>query len=300
MRAVPRDRRLAARRGGGRVINRPAQGGPGPAAQRRQPGGWMGRMGGPPPAKLSNPRKTLANPLARLRPELPLIVFVALLGIGSVAFSVIGPKIIGSATDIIFNGIVGKLLPAGLTKAQASSLLESHGQSQVAQMLSGMNVTPGKGIDFDALGMILLLAVAVYLLSSLLAWAQGYILAGVAPRTMYALRRDVDAKLARLPLKSCDSDRHGDILSRVTNDIDNISTTLQQGMSQILTSVLTVVGVLVMMVWISPLLALIALVTVPVSVVVTLLIARRSQKQFAAQWKWTGTLHAHVQELHTP
>jgi len=259
----------------------------------------MGSMGGPPPAKLSNPRKTLGNLLARLRPELPLIVFVALLGIGSVAFSVIGPKIIGSATDIIFNGIVGKLLPAGLTKAQAIALLQAHGQSQVAQMVSGMNVTPGKGIDFNALGMILLLAVAVYLLSSLLAWAQGYILAGVAQRTVYALRRDVDAKLARLPLKYFDSHPHGDILSRVTNDIDNISTTLQQGMSQILTSVLTVVGVIVMMVWISPLLALIALVTVPVSVVVTLLIARRSQKQFAAQWKWTGTLNGHVEEMHT-
>ena len=281
------------------MINRPAGGGPSPATQRRQPGGWMGSMGGPPPAKLSNPRKTLGNLLARLRPELPLIVFVALLGIGSVAFSVIGPKIIGSATDIIFNGIVGKLLPAGLTKAQAIALLQAHGQSQVAQMVSGMNVTPGKGIDFNALGMILLLAVAVYLLSSLLAWAQGYILAGVAQRTVYALRRDVDAKLARLPLKYFDSHPHGDILSRVTNDIDNISTTLQQGMSQILTSVLTVVGVLVMMVWISPLLALIALVTVPVSVVVTLLIARRSQKQFAAQWKWTGTLNGHVEEMHT-
>src|SRR5258708_38585980 len=126
MRVVPRARRPGARRGGGRVITRPAQGGPGQAAQRRHPGGWMGAMGGPPPAKLSNPRKTLANLLARLRPELPLIVFVALLGIGSVAFSVIGPKIIGSAPDIIFNRIVGKLLPAALTRAQASSLLESH------------------------------------------------------------------------------------------------------------------------------------------------------------------------------
>lgn len=281
------------------MINRPGGGGPSQAAQRRQPGGWMGGMAGPPPAKLSNPRQTLGKLVGRLRPELPLIVFVAVLGIGSVAFSVIGPKIIGSATDIIFNGIVGKLLPPGLTKAQAIALLQAHGQGQIAQMLSGMNVTPGKGIDFNALGMILLLAVLVYVLSSALAWAQGYILAGVAQRTVYGLRRDVDAKLARLPLKYFDSHSHGDILSRVTNDIDNISTTLQQSLSQILTSVLTVVGVLAMMVWISPLLALIALVTVPVSVVVTLLIARRSQKQFAAQWKWTGTLNGHVEEMHT-
>src|SRR5258708_28583774 len=102
----------------------------------------MGARGGPPRAKLSNPRKTLATLLARLRPELPLIVFVALLGIGSVAFSVIGPKIIGSATDIIFNGIVGKLLPAALTKAQAITLLQSPRQSQVAQTLSAMNHIP--------------------------------------------------------------------------------------------------------------------------------------------------------------
>ena len=281
------------------MINRPGGGGPARGAQRRQPGGWMGGMAGPPPAKVSNPRKTLGKLLARLRPELPLIVLVTLLGIGSVAFSVIGPKIIGSATDIIFNGIVGKMLPAGLTKAQAIALLQAHGQGQIAQMLSGMNVTPGKGIDFNALGMILLLAAAVYILSSVLMWAQGYILAGVAQRTVFALRRDVDAKLARLPLKYFDSHSHGDILSRVTNDIDNITTTLQQGMSQILTSVLTVVGVLAMMILISPLLALIALVTVPLAVVVTLLVARRSQRQFAAQWKWTGSLNGHVEEMHT-
>jgi ATP-binding cassette subfamily B protein len=281
------------------MINRPGGGGQSQAAQRRQPGGWMGGMAGPPPAKLSNPGQTLRKLLGRLRPELPLIVFVTLLGIGSVAFSVIGPKIIGTATDIIFNGIIGKMLPAGLTKAQAIALLQAHGQGQIAQMLSGMNVTPGKGIDFSALGMILLLAMAVYVLSSVLMWAQGYILAGVAQRAVFALRRDVDSKLARLPLKYFDSHSHGDILSRVTNDIDNISTTLQQGLSQILTSVLTVVGVLAMMIWISPLLALIALITVPLAVVVTLLVARRSQRQFAAQWKWTGTLNGHVEEMHT-
>ncbi|TMC84381.1 MAG: ABC transporter ATP-binding protein, partial [Chloroflexi bacterium] len=257
------------------MINRPGAA----REQRRQPGGWMGGMAGPPASKLSHPGKTLRQLLGRLRPELRLIGAVAVLGIGSVAFSVIGPKIIGTATDIIFNGIVGKMLPAGLTKAQAIALLQAHGQGQIAQMLSGMNVTPGRGIDFTALGMTLLLAVALYLLSSVLMWAQGYIMAGVAQRTVYGLRRDVEAKLSRLPLKYFDSHSHGDILSRVTNDIDNITTTLQQGLSQILTSVLTVVGVLAFMIWISPLLALIALVTVPLSVVVTLLIARRSQKQ---------------------
>src|SRR5437016_4809725 len=147
------------------MINR--QGAGAAAAQRRQPGGWMG-MGGPPPPKLNDAGKTLRQLLGRLRPDLALIGVVAVLGIGSVAFSVIGPKIIGNATNIIFNGIVGKMLPAGLTKGQAIALLQAHGQGQIAQMLSGMDVTPGLGIDFTALGMTLLLAVALYLLSSVL------------------------------------------------------------------------------------------------------------------------------------
>ena len=268
------------------------------SAQRRQPGGWMG-MGGPPPAKLNNAGKTLGQLLGRLRPELPRIIAVVTLGAASVAASVVGPKIIGNATNVIFNGIVGKMFPAGLTKAQAIALLQARGQGQIAQMLSGMDITPGKGIDFNALAMTLLLAVGLYLLASVLMWAQGYIMAGVAQRTVYGLRKEVEEKLSRLPLKYFDSHSHGDILSRVTNDIDNISTTLQQGLSQIVTSVLTVLGVLGIMVWISWLLALIALVTVPLSVVVTLLIARRSQRQFAAQWKWTGSLNGHVEEMHT-
>ncbi len=282
------------------MINRP--GGPGvqggQAGQRRQPGGWMG-MGGPPPAKIQDAGKTLRQLLGRLRPELSLILVVAILAIGSVALSVIGPKILGNATNIIFDGVVGKSFPPGLTKEQAIALLQAHGQGQIAQMLSGMNVTPGVGIDFTALGETLLLAVTVYVFASVLLWAQSYLMAGVAQRVVYAMRRDVEAKLARLPLKYFDSHPHGDLLSRVTNDVDNISTTLQQGLSQIVTSVLTVVGVLAIMIWISWLLALIALVTVPLSVVVTLLIARRSQRQFAAQWKWTGSLNGHVEEMHT-
>ena len=256
-------------------------------------------FGGPPPAKIQNAGKTLLQLLGRLRPELPIIVVVAFFAIGSVVLSVIGPKIIGNATNIVFNGIVGKQLPPGLSKSQVIALLQAHGQGQLAQLLSGMNVKPGVGIDFNALGLTLLLAVGLYLGASVLAWAQGYLLAGVAQRTVYGLRRDVEGKLARLPLKYFDSHPHGDILSRVTNDIDNISTTLQQGLSQIVTSVLTVVGVLAMMVWISWLLALIALVTVPLSFVITLLIARRSQRQFAAQWKVTGSLNGHVEEMHT-
>jgi len=277
------------------MINRVAGQRPG---GRPMAGGWMG-MGGPPAGKTRDLRKTLRQLVGRLRPELPLLSLVALLGALSVAFAVIGPKITGNATNVIFDGLVGKSLPAGLTKAQVIEQLRAHGQDQLAQMLSGMNVIPGRGIDFTQLGSILLLAVGVYLVASLFTWAQGYIMAGVAQRTVYGMRRDVEAKLGRLPLKYFDSHSHGDILSRVTNDIDNVTTTIQQGLSQILTAVLTVLGVFGMMFWISPLLAVISLITVPVSIGVTLLIARRSQAHFAAQWKWTGSLNGHVEEMHT-
>ena len=256
-------------------------------------------MGGPPAGKTKNLGETLRRLVGRLRPELPQLILVAFLGSISVAFNVIGPKILGNATNIIFDGIVGKNLPAGLTKEQVIALLKAHGQAQFAQMLSGMNVVPGKGIDFNALAATLLLAAGLYILSSIFLWAQAYIMAGVAQRVVYRMRRDVESKLARLPLKYFDSHSHGDVLSRVTNDIDNVSTTLQQGLSQILSSVLTVVGTLAIMIWISWLLALISLITVPLSVVVTLIIGRRSQVQFRAQWKWTGSLNGHVEEMHT-
>jgi len=254
---------------------------------------------GPPPAKTKDVGKTLRQLLGRLRPERVAISVSALLAIGSVAFSVIGPKIIGNAVNVIFDGVLGKSLPAGLTKAQAVAQLRSHAQGQIADLIAGANVVPGHGIDFGLLGQILELAALVYLLSAALQWLLAYIMAGVAQRTVYGIRQDVEGKMARLPLKYFDSHPHGDLLSRVTNDIDNISTTLQQGMTQILTSTLTIVGVLAVMVWISLLLAVVALVTVPLSILVTVLVARRSQKQFAAQWARTGTLNGHVEQMHT-
>jgi ATP-binding cassette, subfamily B, multidrug efflux pump len=262
--------------------------------------GGPGMFGtGPPPGKTKDVGKTLRQLLGRLRPERTWIVVSALLALGSVAFSVIGPKIIGNAVNVIFDGVLGKNLPAGLTKAQVVAQLRAHGQGQIADLVAGANVVPGHGIDFTMLGGILGLAALVYLLSAALQWLLAYIMAGVAQRTVFGLRQDVEAKMARLPLKYFDSHPHGDLLSRVTNDIDNISTTLQQGLTQILTSTLTIVGVLAVMVWISPLLAVVALITVPLSILVTLLVARRSQKQFAAQWARTGTLNGHVEQMHT-
>jgi ATP-binding cassette subfamily B protein len=273
----------------------------GPAGGR--PGGGFG---GPGRAMMAGPAqkskdlgRTLRQLLGRLRPEWRLIGLVAVLASAGVGFTVVAPRILGNATNVIFNGVIGKSLPAGMSKAQAIAVLNAHGQGQVAKMLSGMDVTPGRGIDFTQLGWLLGLAALLYLIGALFTWIQGYIMAGVAQRTVYGMRRDVEAKLARLPLQYFDSHPHGDLLSRVTNDIDNVTTTLQQGLSQLLTSALTIVGVLGMMLWISPLLALVSLVTVPLALAVTLLVARRSQKQFAAQWEWTGSVNAHVEEIHT-
>ncbi|MBP7971965.1 MAG: ABC transporter ATP-binding protein [Candidatus Nanopelagicales bacterium] len=254
---------------------------------------------GLPPEKARDFKGTARRMGRRLRPERLIIVIVLLLGITSVFFAVIGPRLLGNATNIIFNGVVGKQLPAGTTQAQAEAMLRASGRGQQADLLSGMTITPGQGIDFTALGNIIALVAVVYLLSSLFAWAQNYLMAGVTQRVMFRLREDVDLKLGRLPLRYFDTHARGDLLSRVTNDIDNIATTLQQTLTQLITSVLTVIGVLIMMVWISPLLAVISLLTVPLSFMVTLAIAKRSQRQFVGQWKWTGTLNGHVEEMYS-
>jgi len=260
------------------------------------PGGMMGGM---PAEKSKNFRASFGRLLGRLRPEAPLIVLVFLLAIVSVTFAVIGPKILGNATNAIFQGVISKQLPVGVTQAQAVAGLRASGQDQLASMLASLTLTPGIGIDFGALAGILLVLTGVYLLSAVFSWMQAWIMAGVTQRTVYRLRRDVDAKLGRLPLRYFDGHPRGDILSRVTNDIDNIGQTLQQSLTQLITALLTVIGVLLMMVLISPLLAFISLLAVPMSIVVTVLIAGRSQKQFARQWASTGTLNAQVEEMHT-
>jgi len=162
-----------------------------------------------------------------------------------------------------------------------------------------MHLTPGQGIDFTALSHVLTLVLALYVFASLFGWLQAYILNGITMRTVYRLRRDVEEKIHRLPLKYFDTMPRGELLSRVTNDIDNVQQSLQQTVSQVLTSVLTVVGVLVVMFVISPLLAAIALVSVPLTLVVTMVIAKRSQKMFVAQWKNTGQLNAQIEETYS-
>ncbi len=262
--------------------------------------GLGGRPGMPPGQKSVHFRASLRRLLHTLRPERPWLIGVVALGSMSVALAVLGPKILGDATNIVFNGVVGRMLPAGATQQQAVEGLRAAGQGQIADMVSGMDhLVPGQGIDFAALARTLLLVLGIYLLSAVFLWLQGRILAGVVQRTGYRMRRDVQAKIDRLSLAHLDAQPRGDVLSRVTNDIDNVTQSLQQTLSQLVTSVLTVIGVLVMMFYLSWQLALIALVTVPLSAALTVGIAKRAQGQFVAQWKSTGDLGGRVEEAFT-
>ena len=261
-------------------------------------GPGAGHLGVPVP-KPKDFKDSALRLLATLRPERFKIAFVMIMSIASVAFNVAGPKVLGEATNVLFAGVIGQRFPVGTDQQQAIAGLRATGQTKLADMLSGVDFTPGLGVDFGALAKVLMLLAGVYLLSALFSWLQGRIMAGVAQRTVYTLRRSVDLKLARLPLKYFDDHSRGDTLSRVTNDIDNISNTLQQGLTQIITAVFTIIGILAMMLWISPLLAAISLLSVPLSIVITIIIGKRSQKQFAAQWEHTGTLNGHIEEMHT-
>jgi ATP-binding cassette subfamily B protein len=261
----------------------------------------MGPMRGQgvPVQKSKDLRGTSRRLFALLGPERVKLVLALVLGVTSVVFMVSGPQILGNATNVLFDGIIGKRLPVGTTKAQALALLRSHGHRQLASMVSGMNVRPGVGVDINAMGRVLGLAALVYLMGAAFSYFQGFTMAGLTQRVMSGMRRDVDAKLSRLPLRYFDSHSHGDVLSRVTNDIDNLTTTIQQGLSQLITSILTIVGVMGMMFWISPLLAAVSVVTIPLALVVTMFIAKRSQRQFASQWRRTGTINGLVEETHT-
>ncbi|MCU1485334.1 MAG: lipid export ATP-binding/permease protein MsbA [Actinomycetia bacterium] len=234
----------------------------GGAARVRGPGG-MG-MGAGPPEKIEDLRGSTRRLLASMRPERPRAIAVLILAVASVSLAVSGPKILGHATDVIVRGVFS-----------------------------------GKGIDFTRLSHILFVAIAVYLGSSTLSYLQTYTLAGVVQRTMYRLRRDVEEKLNRLSLAYVDSQPRGDLLSRVTNDIDNIAQSLQQTLSQLLTSTLTILGVLGMMFWISPILALVAILTVPTSLLLVRVVTGKSKGRFVQQWRHTGSLNAQVEEAFT-
>jgi ATP-binding cassette subfamily B protein len=242
---------------------------------------------------------SLKRLLGHLAPERMILILVVLLAVTGISMNVMGPKLLGMATDVIFTGVLGKNLPSGASKEEVVAALRAQGNNTFADMIERLNVIPGHGIDFTLLGKLLLLALGLYLVASLFLWLQGYLLNGAVQRSIYTLRSQVEDKINRLPLSYFDKQTRGEVLSRVTNDIDNISQALQQTLSQLLTSLLTVIGVTVMMFVVSPVLALIALVTIPVSILVTTVIGRRSQKLFIQQWKSTGELNGHIEEAFT-
>jgi ATP-binding cassette subfamily B multidrug efflux pump len=237
--------------------------------------------------------------LSTLRPQRLLVAASLALAMVSVTLSVLGPKLLGDATNLIFSGFIAGRYPAGVSKAQVVARLRQEGHGTQANFISALHIVPGQGIDFDHVGQVLLLVLIVYLFSSLGMLLQGRLTATIVQRMVYGLRQQVQAKLARLPLSYFDRQPRGEILSRVTNDIDNLAQSLQQTLSQLVISILTIIGVLTIMFVISPLLALIALVTVPVSVFLVGRIGKRAQPQFVKQWSTTGKLNGHIEEMFT-
>ncbi len=264
-------------------------------------GGPRGPMaaGAMAPQRASDFRGTARRIGRRLLQDRATVTAIAALGVIGTTLSVLGPRILGHATDLVFSGYLSTRLPAGASQAEVVERLRADGQDRLADVLLGADVRPGQGIDFAELGWVLAGAIVLYVLASGFMWWQGRLTTAVVQRMVGGLRDDVEATLHRLPLSFVDGTERGELMSRTTNDIYNIGQSLQQTISQLLTSVLTVVGTLVMMFWISPLLALVALATIPLAVWLTQAVMRRSQPQFVAQWAATGKVNGHVEEVFT-
>ncbi|VTR78518.1 ABC transporter ATP-binding protein [Cellulomonas hominis] len=249
------------------------------------------------PGKADNFKESFGRMIGLLSPYKVALVAVTLMGAAGVVLTVLAPRILGRATDVVFQGFISRQLPAGITQEQAVEGLRADGQDQLAGMVAAMDqLVPGAGIDFDKLGSLLTTVLALYVAAALLTWLQGYIINVVMVRAMWRLREQVEAKINRLPLAYFDRVQRGELISRVTNDIDNITQTMQQSLSSALTSILTVIGVLVMMFSISWQLALVALVALPLMGVIFGIIGPKSQKAFGIQWRKVGRLNARVEE----
>lgn len=224
---------------------------------------------------------------------------VAALCVLATGCSAVGPALLGAATNIVFSGVVSKLVPAGATRAQAIVMLRARGQGQLADIFAAMNVAPQAGVAVTRLAPVLTFAAAAYALSAVLGWAQARVLTGVTQRTASRLRQEVEDKLARVPLRYFDRHPHGDILSRVANDVDNIDTAFNEVLGQLPGMAITLLGAIGFMCWLSPLLAVFSLATVPVMLVAAAMIARRSKSRFEAQWEHTGNVTALAEESYT-
>ena len=263
------------------------------ASARASSGDWSA---GPPPGRANAFWPSFTRMIALLAPFKIQLVVAGAASVASVVLAVAAPRVLGRATNIVFEGAISSLLPAGMTKEQAIEAAVASGHGDMADMIRAMDLVPGAGIDFTALGRVLLLALAVYAASAFLAWLEGFVLNRVMIRAMYRLRADVEAKIHRLPLSYFDRVQRGELLSRLTNDVDNVANTLQQSLSTAVTSVLTVVGVVAMMLSISWRLTLVALIVLPLMGVMFGVIGPRSQRAFTAQWARTGRLNVRVEE----
>ncbi|MFJ9126834.1 ABC transporter ATP-binding protein [Streptomyces sp. NPDC102340] len=262
--------------------------------------GPMGRMAaGAPGSRSMDFKGSGKRLLKRLAAHRTAVVGVLVSVVISVGLSVVGPKILGHATDLLFGGIIGGQMPAGQTKEQVLDGLRAKGDGGMADMLGGVDFTPGQGVDFGAIGEVLLLGLAVFAVAGLTMMIGTRLANRTINLAVGQLRAELQGKLSRLPLSYYDQQKRGEVLSRATNDMDNLGQTLQQTMGQMLNSLLTVIGVLAMMFWISWLLALVALITVPLSVFVAAKVGKRSQPQFVQQWRATGALNAHIEEMYT-
>ena len=256
-------------------------------------GGMFGAM---PAKKAQHFWPSAKRLLGLLKPEAAGIYVVVAMVIVSVVLNVIAPKVLGQAMDVIFGGVVGKQLPAGVSKEQFVEGLRAQGQNNFADMISRMELVPGTGIDFQKLTVLISAVLLMYFVANIFLWLQGYILNRIVMKVIRQLRDDTEKKLNRLPLNYFDTRQRGDVLSRVTNDVDNVQQALQQAFAQLISSVLTVLGIVIMMFIVSWQLALIALIALPLSGVAAGIIGARSQKLFAAQWKNTGELNGQIEE----
>ena len=265
---------------------------------------------GRPVEKAKDFKGTMKRLITYLRPRRLSLIVVFIFAILSTIFSIVSPKVMGKATTTLFEGIMGKMaLEKLLPQLDTLTKLSKNPATATPDVIKGisainkkvseiMNLNGGK-IDFDYIARIVLILIGLYAISAIFAYVQQYVMAGVAQKTVFNMRKDVDEKLSRLPLKFFDSHTHGEILSRVTNDIDTVSSTLQQSLTQLITSLVTIIGIIIMMLTISPVLTLVTIVTLPLSIFVTTTIAKRSQKYFADQQKALGKLNGHVEEMYT-
>lgn len=251
------------------------------------------------PARASEFTATFGRVFRRLLRDRLMVFALAAFGLLGVALSVAGPKVLGHATDLIFDGFISSRFPEQMTKAEAVASLRADGQDQLAELVAALDLRPGEGIDMGRLGTVLAIVTVVYVVSSVFMWLQGVLATTVVQRMVADLRNEVEDQLHHLPLAHLDRQERGEIMSRTTNDLDNLAQSLQQTLSQMITSVLMVIGTLAMMFWISPLLTIIALVTIPVAIAITGAVMKRSQPQFVAQWTQTGRLNAIVEESFT-